>query len=103
MLMQEIVCKDAGLRQTPYGLAHLEINVSADDFVKEVVLGEDPRGKQSDGHFHVLVPVKCCRQVEIADVKAHVACLWGAEDAIPMEFSGCHVSCARGEFSWEIN
>ncbi len=103
VLKQELVCKDAGLRQTPDGFAHLEINVSADDFVEEVILGDDPRGKQADGHLHVLVPVKCCRQVEISGVKAHVARLWGAEDTIPMKFSGCHVGCACGEFPRAIN
>jgi hypothetical protein len=102
-LTQELVCKDAGLRQTPDGLAHLEINISANDFVEKVILGDDPRKKQVDGYFHVLVPVKCCRQVEIADVEAHVARLQDAEDTIPMEFSGCHVSCAGGEFPRVIN
>ncbi len=52
-LLQELVCKDASLRQTPDGLAHLEINVSTDNFVEEVVLGDDLRGKQADGNFHV--------------------------------------------------
>jgi hypothetical protein len=102
-LTQELVCKDAGLRQTPDGLAHLEINVSTDNFVKEVILGDNPRGKQADGHFHVLVPVKCCRQVEIANVEAHVACLRGADDAIPLEYRDYHISCACGEFPWVIN
>jgi hypothetical protein len=41
----KLVCVDAGLGQTPDGLAHLEINVSADNFVEEVILGDDPRGK----------------------------------------------------------
>jgi hypothetical protein len=97
-LTPELVCKDAGLRQTSDGLAHLETNISADDFVEEAVLGDNPRRKQAEGHFDVLVHVECCRQVEVSNVEAYVACLWGAEDAIPMEFSGCHVGCARGEF-----
>ncbi len=98
MLLQELVSKDAGLGQTPDGLAYLEINVSTKNFVEKVVLGDNPRGKKADGHFHVLILVECCCQVEISYVEAHVACLWGAEDAIPMEFSSCHVSCAHGEF-----
>jgi hypothetical protein len=86
-LTQELVYEDSGLRQTPDGLAHLEINASADDFVEEAVLGDDPRGKQAGGHFHVLIPVKCCCLVEISKVQAHVAHLQGAEDAIPMELA----------------
>ena len=101
--MQELVCKDASLRQFLDSLAHLEINISTNNFVEEVVLGDNLRGKRADGHFHVLVPVKCCRQVEISGVKAHVARLWGAEDTIPMKFSGCHVGCACGEFPRAIN
>ncbi len=79
-LTQELVCKDASLRQFLDSLAHLEINVSTNDFVEEVVLGDNLRGKRADGHFHVLVPVKCCRQIKISNVKAHVVCLRGAED-----------------------
>jgi hypothetical protein len=60
MLSQELVGKDVCLGQTPDGLAHLEINVSADNFVEEGILGDNSRGKKADGHFHVPVPVECC-------------------------------------------
>jgi hypothetical protein len=96
---QELVGKDSGLGETPDGLAHLEVDVSSDDFGIEFVLVNDPRRKEIDGHFHVLVTVESCHKVEVADVKAYVLCFWGAEDTVPMYLGGHHVGSVRGEFS----
>ncbi len=81
---QELVGKDSGLGETPDGLAHLKVDVSSDDFGIEVVLVDNPWLKETDGHFHVLVTVKCCHKVEVADVEAHMLCFWGAEDTVPI-------------------
>ncbi len=70
--LQELVGKDSSLGETPDGLAHLEVDVSSDDFGIEVILVNDPWWKETDGHFHVLLMVESCRKVEVADVKAHI-------------------------------
>jgi hypothetical protein len=99
MLLQELVGKDPGLGETPDGLAHLEVDVSSNNFGIEVVLVDDPQRKEIDGHFHVLVTVESRCKVEVADVEAHVLRFWGAEDTVPIQLGGCHVGSARGEFS----
>ena len=52
--LQELVGQDAGLGETPDGLAHLKVDVSSNNFIMEVVLFNDPRGGNIDGHFYVL-------------------------------------------------
>jgi hypothetical protein len=81
---QELVGKDSGLGETPDGLAHLEVDVSSNDFGIEAVLVDDPRRKEIDGHFHVLITVESCCKVEFANVESHISCFWGAEDTVPM-------------------
>jgi hypothetical protein len=78
--LQELIGKDSGLGETPDGLAHLEVDVSSNDFGIEGILVNDPQRKEIDGHCHVLVTVESCHKVEVADVEAHVLCFWGAED-----------------------
>jgi hypothetical protein len=69
---QELVGKDSGLGETSDSLAHLEVDVSSNDFGIEVILVDDPLRKEIDGHFHVLITVESCPKVEVANVKAHV-------------------------------
>jgi hypothetical protein len=95
MFLQEFVCKDAGLMETPDGFAYFKVNVSSHHFIEEVVVGDDPRGKEAEWHFHVFVSVEGCCEVEISDVKAHIPCIWGAKDAITMNFCCCHVGSVR--------
>ncbi len=78
MLAKELVGKDASLWQSPDGFSHLEVDVAFNDLLLEVVLGDDPKREQADGHLHVLVLVKRHCELEIADVKAHVMRLWSA-------------------------
>jgi hypothetical protein len=55
-------------------------------------------GKKIDGHFHVLIAVKSFCKVEVANVEAHITRLRSAEDTVPMQFGGCHVGSAHGNF-----
>jgi hypothetical protein len=64
----------------------------------QVILFDDTWGKKIDGHFHVLIMVKSCCKVEVANVEAHITCLRSAEDTVPMQFGGCHVGGAHGKF-----
>jgi hypothetical protein len=80
---QELVGKDSGLGETPDGLVHLEVDVSSDNFGIEVLLVDDSRRKESDGHFHILLTVKSCRKVEYAYVEAHALHFRGAEYTVP--------------------
>ncbi len=82
--LQELVGKDSGLGESPDSLVHLEVDVSSNDFGIEVIFVDDPRRKEIDGHFHVLVMVEGCCKVEVSNVEAHVLCFWGAEDTVPM-------------------
>ncbi len=77
-LAKELVGKDASLRQSPDGFSHLEVDVVSNNLLLEVVLVNDPRREQADGHLYVFVLVKHCCEVEIANVEAHVTHLWGA-------------------------
>ncbi len=77
-LPKELVGEDVSLWQSQDSFSHLEVDVASNDLLLKVVLGDDPRRDQTDGHLHVLVPVKHRGEVEISDVEAHVTCLWGA-------------------------
>ncbi len=96
--LQELVGQDAGLGETPDGLAHLKVDVSSDKFIMEVVLFDDPWGEEIDGHFYVLIMVKICCKVEVANVEAHITCLQRAEDTVPIQFGSCHVGGVHGKF-----
>jgi hypothetical protein len=100
---KKLVCKDASLRQTPNCLLHLEVHIPANNFGQEVVLCNDPGGKEADWHLRVFVAVKSSHEVKISDVEAHVACIRGAQNNVPVEFGGRHVSSARGEFSGVVD
>ncbi len=91
------------MRQTPNCLLYLEVHIPADNFGQEVILCDDPRVKEADWHLHVFVAVKSSRKVKISNVKAHVACIWGAQNAVPVEFGGHHVGGVRGEFSGVVD
>jgi hypothetical protein len=95
---QGFVGQDAGLGEIPDGLAHLKVDVSTNSFIKEVILFDDPWGKKIDGHFHVFITVKIFHKVEVANVEAHIMCLWSVENTVPMQFGSCHVGGARGKF-----
>jgi hypothetical protein len=60
-------------------------------------------GEKTEGHFHVFVMIKLCREIKITNVEAHVTCFWGAENSVPMKLGGCHVGSARGKFSGVVN
>jgi hypothetical protein len=102
-LAKELVGKDASLRQFPDGFSHLEVDVASNDLLLEVVLGNDLRWKQTDGHLHVFVLVEHCCEVEIFNVEAHVTHLWGATHTIPVELGGHHDGGACGMFPMIID
>jgi hypothetical protein len=49
--LQELVGQDAGLGETPDGLAHLKVDVFSKNFIMEVILFDDPWGKRLMGIF----------------------------------------------------
>ncbi len=66
-------------------------------------MGDDSWGGGTEGHFHVFIMIKHCREIKIINVKAHVTRFWGAENAVPMELGGRHVGGVRGKFSGVVN
>jgi hypothetical protein len=65
---------------------HLEVNVTIDDLVEEVLLCHYPCREHTDGDMHhVFIPVKGRGKVKVLWVEAHVFCLLFAEDAVIME------------------
>jgi hypothetical protein len=78
MLAKELVGKDASLWLSPDNFSHLKVEVASNNLLLKVVLGNNTRWEQTDGHLRVFVPVKCCCEVKISNVEAHVTRLLGA-------------------------
>ncbi len=77
-LANELVGKDASLWQSLDGFSHLEVDVASNDLLLEVTFGDDSGQEQTYEHLHIFVPVECCCELEIANVKVHVTPLWDA-------------------------
>ena len=83
MLTQELVCKNSGLWEAVYHFADFHVDESMEDMFVKVVLLFDVGRANCYGHFHVFILRHWSTEVEVFYVKTCVACVWGADGAVP--------------------
>ena len=68
-----------------------------------MVLVDGRLGEDIDGYLHIFKAGHRSAEVEVFDVKAHVAGVLCADDAVPQEFGGGEVGCASRELARVID
>ncbi len=100
VLLEKLVGQDASLWETIHLLANLHIAVTIKCFVKEAVVVNDVLKVKRERHFHIFISVKWRFEIHVFDVSSGKPGTSGADDAVPKEFRGDHVSGMHGKFKW---
>ena len=73
-----------------------------DDFVGEVLHGDELFREVLDFHAHVFLACHWCHEVEIFEVNGAVACTLGQDDAVEVELDSDHVNGGRSAVSGDV-
>ena len=95
-----MICQDASLWEAINCFSYFEVNISIEGFGSEVILVNGGLWEDVQWDFHVFKLVHWCAEVEVFDVKAKVACVSCADDAVQQDFCCGEVSHLGGELSW---
>ena len=100
---EEFVGQDSSLWEAIDSFTYFNINIAIEGMGIEIILVNYVLGKGTEWDLHVFISGHWCPEVEVLDVDAEVFGSGRAYGAVPKDFCGREVCCARGELPWVID
>mmetsp|Transcript_14926 Transcript_14926/g.34660 ORF Transcript_14926/g.34660 Transcript_14926/m.34660 type:complete len:283 (+) Transcript_14926:1156-2004(+) len=93
--LEQFLCEDAGLWKPVHSFADLDVDVSVNSLLVEVVFGDDLLGNVAEREFDVLEALHGSVEVEVGDVDGHELGPRRRHDAVQKDFEKEHVGGGR--------